>query len=150
MWDQMREQVRHNPRHALTTRSVLSFIAKGTTRRIADGGGLYLVAAPGGSKSWVLRTIVRGKRCDIGLGSAALVTLAEAREDAHKFRKIARAGGDPLAQRRNERREVPTFESAANQVHAAPSKTFKNEKHRKQWLASLDGVIDAFGGKRVN
>src|SRR5262245_26311457 len=87
MWVQMREQIRRHPHHALNARSVQAFIAKSKARRIADGGGLYLVAAPGGSKSWILRTVVKGKRCDIGLGSATLVTLAEARESAYYLRK---------------------------------------------------------------
>jgi integrase len=94
--------------------------------------------------------VVKGKRCDIGLGSATLVTLAEARESAYQLRKIARAGGDPLAARRQERREVPTFEAAATQVHSAHSITFKNDRHRKQWLSSLKAVFDVFGGKRVD
>src|SRR3954464_3755424 len=107
-----------HPQRALNARTVQSFKATGSTQRIADGGGLYLVVAPGGSKSWVLRTVVKGKRSDIGLGSAALVPLAEAREQAHRLRRIARAGGDPLAERRREKRAVPTFEVAAKQVHA--------------------------------
>ncbi len=153
MWEQMREQIhapQRHPQHALTTKTVQTTKASGRARRIADGGGLYLVLAPGGSKSWVLRTIVKGKRCDLGLGSVALVTLAEAREQAHRFRKIARAGGDPLAERRQERRAVPTFETAAKQVHASHSAAFKNDKHRKQWLASLGEVLKAFGAKRVD
>jgi integrase len=139
-----------HPQKALTTRSAQAFRGNGRTRRLADGGGLYLVAAPGGTKAWVLRTVVHGKRCDIGLGGSTLVTLAEAREEAHRLRKLARAGGDPLAERRQERREVPTFESAATQVHDAHSATFKNEKHRKQWLSSLSDVFAAFGSKRVD
>ena len=106
--------------------------------------------APGGSKSWVLRTVVTGKRCDIGLGSAALVSLAEAREQALRLRKIARSGGDPLAERRRERRPVPSFEDAARQVHASHAAGFRNEKHRKQWISSLSGVISMFGTKRVD
>jgi integrase len=149
----MREQVhppKRHPQRALTTKAVQAAKGSGRVRRIADGGGLYLVVAPGGSKSWVLRTVVKGKRCDIGLGSVALVTLAEAREDAQRLRKIARAGGDPLAERRQQRREVPTFETAAKQVHASHSAAFKNEKHRKQWLSSLGDVLKAFGAKRVD
>jgi Leucine-rich repeat (LRR) protein len=84
-------------------------------------------------KSWVLRTVIKGKRCDIGLGSFALVSGAEVRDQAHQLRKIARAGGDPLAERRQLNRIVPTFESAARDVHETRSATFKNEKHRKQW-----------------
>jgi len=119
-----------------------------TPGRFADGGGLYVLVAPGGSKSWVLRTVVMGTRRDIGLGSVLLVSLAEAREEARRLRKIAREGGDPLAVRR--RRTVPTFEDAAEKVHAAHGASFKNEKHRKQWLSSLGAVFTAFGAKRVD
>ena len=141
---------RRHPHHALTARTVQSARGTGRTRRLADGGGLYLVMPPSGSKSWVLRTVVRGKRCDIGLGSASLVSLTEAREHAVRLRKIARAGGDPLAERRQARRTIPTFEAAATQVHTAHAPTFRNEKHRKQWLSSLSGAVSAFGTKRVD
>ncbi len=149
----MREEAgvsRRHPLNALTTRTVQSLTATGRLQRAADGGGLYLLVAPGGSKSWLLRTVVRGKRCDLGLGSATLVTLAEARDEAHRLRKIARAGGDPLAERRQARRAVPSFEEAAKQVHAAHAPSFKNVKHSKQWLSSLADVIPAFGTKRVD
>ena len=141
---------RRHPRHALTDRTVQSAQGTGRTQRLADGGGLYLVVAPSGSKSWVLRTVVKGKRCDLGLGGVTLVSLKEAREHALRLRKIARAGGDPLAERRHERRTVPTFEAAATQVHASHAPTFKNEKHRKQWLSSLTAMFAAFGAKRVD
>ena len=36
--------------------------------RYGDGDGLYLVVAPSGSKSWVQRITIDGKRRDIGLG----------------------------------------------------------------------------------
>ena len=93
---------------------------------------------------------MKGRRCDLGLGSVALVPLAEARERAIRLRKIAREGGDPLAERRTERRVVPTFEDAARQVHASHAASFRNEKHRKQWLSSLSGTIAALGMKRVD
>ena len=98
----------------------------------------------------MLRTVVKGKRCDIGLGGVSLVSLQEAREQAVRLRKIARAGGDPIAERRHERRTVPTFEAAATQVHASHAPTFKSEKHRKQWLSSLTPMFAAFGAKRVD
>ncbi len=142
----MRTQKRH-PHKALTPRTVAATSKPG---RFADGGGLYLLVGPTGSKSWVLRTLVNGKRRDMGLGSVTLVSLAEAREQAHHLRKVARSGGDPLATRQVAARVVPTFEEAARQVHALHSKGFKNEKHRKQWLSSLAGVFDNFGSKRVD
>ena len=98
----------------------------------------------------MLRTVVKGRRCDIGLGSVELVSLADGREEARRLRRIARAGGDPLAERRQERRPVPSFEAAAKVVHSAHAASFKSDKHSKQWLSSLAEVFKAFGVKRVD
>ncbi len=57
---------------------------------VSDGEGLYLRVGPTLSKSWILRTVVHGKRRELGLGTVLLVSLAEARELARTFRKIAR------------------------------------------------------------
>ena len=75
---------------------------------------LYLNVAPGGSKSWVQRLTVHGRRCDIGLGGFPLVSLAEAREAAFQNRKLARTGGDPLAEKRKAR--IPTFREATEKT----------------------------------
>ena len=141
---------RRHPQKVLTARAVQAARPGARARRIADGGGLYLRVAPSGAKSWVLRTVVKGRRCDLGLGSVALVSLVEAREEAVLLRKIARAGGDPIAERRRAHRQLPTFEEAARQVHAAHAAAFRNEKHRKQWLSSLSGAVAAFGTKPVD
>jgi len=75
----------------------------------ADGNGLYLIVEPSGAKRWMMRTIVQGKRRDIGLGGCKVVPLAEARVMALTFRKIAREGGDPLAERRKQRMVISNF-----------------------------------------
>lgn len=141
---------KRHPQRALTPQGVKALGATGKLQRFADGNGLYLVIAPNGSRSWVLRTVIKGKRCDLGLGSTSLVSLAQARDEAAKLRRQARAGGDPLAERRAQRRNVPTFKEAAEQVHAGLKATFRNDKHAKQWLSSLGGVFSAFGAKRVD
>ena len=119
--------------------------------RYADGNGLYLKVAPSGSKRWELRTVVRGKRCDIGLGSLKLVSLAEAREEARKYRAIARNEGDPLAEKRRARKVVPTFRQAAETVHKDHAKAWKNAKHGDQWINTLKAyAYPAFGDRRVD
>ncbi len=119
--------------------------------RHADGNGLYLVVDPSGAKRWVLRTVVVGKRCDIGLGGVAVVDLADARDEARRLRGLARKGVDVLAERRTLRIAVPTFEEAARQVHEQHGAAFKNDKHRAQWLASLEAdVFPVFGSRRVD
>ncbi|XWZ91733.1 Arm DNA-binding domain-containing protein [Azospirillum sp. B2RO_4] len=109
--------------------------------RHADGNGLYLVVDPSGARRWLLRLVIQGKRHDIGLGSTALVSLAEARDTALAMRKVARAGGDPLAERRKAQRVVPTFETAARTCHAEHKDSWKNGKHADQWLATLDAHV---------
>ena len=127
------KQGRH-PEKALTTVQVRSLKEAG---RYADGNGLHLVVDPSGAKRWLLRIVVQGKRRDIGLGGVALVSLAEAREKALAYRKQAREGGDPLAERRKPKIIVPTFAEAVEQVHAGHKASWKNEKHAAQWLSTL-------------
>jgi len=59
--------------------------------RHADGKGLYLLVKPSGSKSWVLRVQVGGRRRDYGLGSLDLVSFTEARDRALEYRKAAKS-----------------------------------------------------------
>ena len=67
--------------------------------RYADGNCLYLTVSETGSKSWLLRIVVRGRRRDMGLGSVYIAILEEARDRARQYRRIAGSGGDPLLER---------------------------------------------------
>ena len=73
-----------------------AFVRSPPPCRHADGNGLYLFVQPTGTRSWVQRLVGRGRRRELGLGAAGLVTLAEARELAPANRKQARSGGDPF------------------------------------------------------
>lgn len=107
--------------------------------RHADGNGLYLEVDHSGAKRWLLRTMVQGRRRDIGLGGLGYVSLAEARNLARRLRAIARAGGDPVAERDKEKRQSMTFEDAARIVHAQNIVPVnRNPKATAQWLTSLE------------
>lgn len=122
-----------------------------TPGRYADGNGLYLVVDPSGAKRWLLRIVVQGRRRDIGLGGASLVSLAEARDIAQAYRKIAREGGDPLAARREARKIVPTFKDASATVHAEHQVSWKNAKHAQQWINTLNRyAFPVIGDYRVD
>ena len=101
----------------------------------ADGNGLYLLVDPSGAKRWVQRIVIRGKRRNLGLGGCATVSLHEAREKAIANRKLAREGGDPIAEKH--RRAVPTFAEAARQVIDFHRPTWSNAKHVYQWEMTL-------------
>ena len=102
-----------------------------------DGDTLYLRIAKGGSKSWIQRLVIDGRRHDIGLGGIDLTTLAEARELAHDNRRLVKRGGNPLAERR-QRNAVPTFEQALRLTHESMAATFSSAKHAEQWLTSVE------------
>lgn len=104
-----------------------------------DGGGtgLYLRIDPNGSRFWVQRLTIRGKRRELGLGSPPLVPLAEARDKATDNKRLARAGGDPLAEKRAARGTL-TFAEAVEHYLEGKLAEFRNDKHRKQWRATLD------------
>ena len=105
--------------------------------RYGDGAGLYLLVTSAGARSWAVRVQKNGKRRDIGLGSAAKVSLAEARVKAAKVRSQVEAGIDPVAERRKAS-GIPTFRNAAALVHAEAKAGWRNGKHNKQWLSSLE------------
>ena len=101
-----------------------------------DEHGLILRVKPTGSKQWVQRLVVKGRRRDIGLGGYPLVSLAEAREAAFTNRKLARAGGDPLTLQR--RPDIPTFEAAAEAVIALHAENGKDSgRTAALWQSSL-------------
>ena len=106
--------------------------------RYADGNGLYLVVSDSGARWWIWRGTVHGRRREIGMGSARLVSLAEAREIARTWRRIARAGGDPVAERDKGKRESLTFEAAARRVWVDQIEpNARSPKHRAQWFKTL-------------
>ena len=116
--------------------------------RYADGNGLYLEVDATGARRWILRIMVLGRRRDIGLGGAALVSLAEAREKASAFRKVARDGGDPIADRRKAKLVVPTFAESAETVHAEHKASWENEKHVAQWITTIRTYVNPHIGSR--
>ena len=101
----------------------------------SDGRGLYLSIAKGGSKSWVLRIVIDGRRRDIGLGGYPTVPLVKARQLAEATRLEVAQGRDPLAEKR--RAKMPTFAEAAAKVHEANLPRWKNGKHTDQWINTL-------------
>src|SRR5262249_4526811 len=89
--------------HSLTAINVMKANKPGMH---GDGGGLYLRVSRRGTKSWIFRYRQNGRLRDMGLGSANLVSLAEARTAAHEHAKATlayRQGAaalDPIGKRR--------------------------------------------------
>ena len=104
--------------------------------RLGDGGTLYLNIARGGTKSWVQRITIDGRRHDIGLGGWPVVSLASARRRAAKNRTAVADGRNPLTEKR--RSAVPTFRQAATQTLEALKPRWRNRKHSVSWMQTLE------------
>ena len=105
--------------------------------RYADGGGLYLVVGQGQSRKWVFRFKWHGRLVDMGMGAAASVTLAKARERAGDARKLLADGINPLEAKRADQ-TVPTFGEMADRLVSDLGPQWRNEKHRAQWKTTLE------------
>jgi integrase len=128
-----RENIRR-PEKALSARFVDSVTEPG---KYFDGHGLFLRVAKNGAKQWVQRITIRGKRCELGLGSPPAVSLSKARELALEYRGKAMLGGDPLAEKRNAQATL-TFADAVEKYADAKLHEFRNPKDRKRWRTVFD------------
>jgi integrase len=118
--------------------------------RHGDGDGLYLLVSKSGAKSWMIRIQRDGKRRDIGLGSLAALSLAEARTKAADLRKHALNGRDPIAERDRDRRPIPTFKEAVRSTHEALAAGW-SAKTAADFLTSLETyAYPAIGNLKVD
>jgi hypothetical protein len=125
-----------------------------------DGGGLYLQVARGGSRSWVLRYRLGGRRRHLGLGGFPSVSLAEARERASTARAMLREGKDPVAVKAGQRVAVMlaaakamTFAQAATaylEAHAAAMRPKTAEQWRQTIASHMIPVIGALPVRAID
>ncbi|MBV9481107.1 MAG: DUF4102 domain-containing protein [Acidobacteria bacterium] len=99
----------------------------------------------GSGKSWIFRFMLRGRAREMGLGSFRLMSLAEARENAWKYRKMVSQGIDPIETRRAERKadnnreqeSLVTFKTFAESYIDRNKAAWKGPQHAKEWRSIL-------------
>jgi integrase len=107
--------------------------------KYGDGGGLWLIVDKTGSQRWILNYQRDGKRHEMGLGSASVVTLAEARDRRDECHRLIAAGVDPIQARKAEQEaaagdaSIPFFGDFAAKV--AESRGLKRDKQLRTWKA---------------
>ena len=136
--------------------------AKGVAARIRQPGryrdtaerGLLLCVSHEVAASWQLRYELHGRERYLGLGSARVFNLKEARHRANAARKLLADGIDPIEQKRDGRAKAQleaarhiTFEDCARQYFKQVGDGFKNAKSHAQWLSSLERYCFPIIGK---
>lgn len=142
--------------HEINRLSVAAANAKTEPGLYADGGGLYLQVAKGGSKSWIFRFMLNGRARKMGLGSFRTYTLAEARKRAKEQRQKLDEADDPIELRKAAKMakraadtKALSFEEATEQYIKAHRASWKNLKHADQWEATLKTYAYPVFGKLV-
>ena len=131
---------------------------KPNDKPISHGGVTGLTLHPSSTKGrgkWVLRYVspVTQKRRNAGLGSYPEVGIAEAAKLAQTMREQLSAGDDPLELKKAETTKIviPTFEEAARKVHTELLPGWRNKKHARQWISTLEQhVFPAMGTVRLD
>jgi integrase len=110
--------------------------------------GLYLCIAKGGSKSWIYRYQIAGRRRDMGIGSIATFTLAEARDKAFELRRGVARGVDPIDAKRQgraaaglDKARAMTFRECADAYITAHRAGWRSAKHAEAWPQSLEAFV---------
>ena len=116
-----------------------SFVKNAPQGKHCDGAGLYLVK--GNSAQWVLRVTVHGRRREMGLGGYPTVSLAEARNLAERWRKVAAQGRDPIKEReaetRAQRREDISLAIITADAFETRKAELKDDGNAGRWLSPL-------------
>lgn len=120
----------------------------------ADGGGLYLQVRRSGTRDWSLRIMVKGHRFEMGLGAYPMITLEEAREEALKWRKVAKQGGNPIAERAMEQESARAVQTTlAEAIHAAFEHRkggLKDDGKAGRWMSPLSThVLPKLGSRPI-
>ena len=118
-----------------------------------DQHGLFLHVRPSGAKKWLQRYTFQGRRREIGLGSAKIVSVATARRNAHQNLVLVSEGIDPIEDKKQDS-VIPKFEVAARKVYEDNRPTWRNAKHAAQFITTLETyafpVIGHMSVKEIN
>lgn len=90
--------------------------------KLADGGGMFLLVQPNGSKYWRLKYRFGGKEKLLALGVYPELSIIEARQRREAARQLLRNGTDPGAAKQDKKAQdklssAETFEAVARQWH---------------------------------
>ena len=129
--------------------------AKGGDRpiKLSDGGGLYLLIKPNGSKLWRLAYRFGGKQKSLALGVYPTITLKQARERRDDAKQLLADNIDPSIQRRIDKQIATngnTFRAVAGELLEKLEREGLAEVTlgKKRWL--LDFAYPLIGDRPVD
>lgn len=129
---------------------------RATAYKLADGGGLFLLVKPDGSRYWRLKYRFAGKENLLGLGHYPGTQLAQARRLRDEAKAQLAAGIDPSQVKRATRRAASesagnSFETIAREWHALKAKSGWTANYSLKVLQAFEALVfPAIGRRPVN
>ncbi|CNI59011.1 tyrosine-type recombinase/integrase [Yersinia intermedia] len=120
--------------------------------KLADGGGMYLLVKPNGSKYWRMKYRYAGKEKMLSIGVYPDTPLAEARQKRDEARKVLAADGDPAEVKKTEKLAQKlavenTFEAIAREWHKSKADRW-SLRYRDEIIDTFEKDIFPYVGKR--
>lgn len=99
--------------------------------KLSDGGGLFLLVNPQGSRLWRLAYRFGGRQKALALGSYPATSLSEAREARRKAKGLLEAGTDPGQEKKKRKAAVRAAEAAAENTFAAVAEKYLTKAEKE-------------------
>ncbi|MBK9161257.1 MAG: integrase arm-type DNA-binding domain-containing protein [Nitrosomonadales bacterium] len=138
----------------LTATAIVKAKPEAKPYKLGDGGGLFLLVQPNGSKYWRLKYRHAGKEKLLALGVYPDVSLKDARARRDDARKLLANGSDPSAVKQTQKRQAQiaaanSFEVIAREYHAL-KKPMWSDHHATDWINTLEReVFPKFGHRSL-
>lgn len=114
--------------------------ANNKSKRIADGGGLYLECKPTGAGWWRLRYFFSSKEKMLSLGTYPAIGLADARLRRDEALRTLATGTDPSNLKKAQKLEAKAQEETAQLIASGAPVPGSFEAVAREWLATVHEI----------
>ncbi|MEI4481156.1 MULTISPECIES: tyrosine-type recombinase/integrase [unclassified Phyllobacterium] len=128
----------------LTDTMIKSLKPQDKQRKVSDGGSLYLLIKPNGSKLWNMAFSFDGKQGVLSFGAYPIVSLADARKRRDDAKRLLAKGINPARQAKMDKvaRQIAnadTFDAIADEFLAKVKREGKADATlvKKEWLTGM-------------
>ena len=129
---------------ALTDTAIKALKPQGKTTKHSDGGGLFLMVTPQGTKAWKMAYRFNGKQKTLSFGKYPIVSLADARRKRDEAKGLIAGDVDPsdfarLEKQRRKQEADNSFGFIAEELLTKLEKEGKAEAtlNKKRWILGL-------------
>ena len=119
--------------------------------KLSDGGGLYLLVRPNGSRLWRMKYRWAGKERALGIGPYPLISLAAARQKRDDAKRLLLDGRDPKEVRRAAERAASglTFAAVVAEYEAKREKESLGGSALRKDKQMFGHALPAFGSRPI-